>query len=44
MVVIGIKINISFESKGYKVCRIPEAEYNKFPKETIEKCINFLNQ
>ena len=36
--------DIFFESKGYKVCRIPETEYTKFPTETIEKCINFLIQ
>lgn len=33
-----------FKSKGYQILRISELEYNKSPKETIEKCLIYLNQ
>lgn len=33
-----------FKHKGYEILRIPEEEYNKFPQETITKCLQFLNQ
>lgn len=36
------KINL-IKSKGYKVLVIWESDYKKNPKETLEKCLNFLN-
>lgn len=35
--------DLFFKYKGFDVLRISENEYAKFPKETIEKCIKFLN-
>ena len=30
------------QEKGYKILRITEYEYQKYPKETIQKCLQFL--
>ena len=39
------KIKIDWiSSKGYKVMVIWESEYRKDPKQTLEKCIEFINE
>jgi very-short-patch-repair endonuclease len=30
------------QGKGYKILRITESEYNKYPKITVQKCLQFL--
>lgn len=33
-----------FEKRGYEVLVIWDSEYRKYPKQTLEKCIEFLNE
>ena len=32
------------ENRGYKVLIIWESEYRKNPQQTLEKCIEFINE
>jgi very-short-patch-repair endonuclease len=36
--------NLWMSERGYQVLTIWESEYKKNPKQTLEKCIKFINE